>query len=74
MKMDKTLKSITDTLRFLQFCKSCGRKHLMAQRSCPTCGVYETPQPVSDKVLDECHADYSCDGCIAYRDHTNPYG
>lgn len=38
-------------------------------QKCPTCGVHETPQPVSDEVLDKCHKDYSCDGCEAYRDH-----
>jgi len=59
--------------QWLQFCKSCGRKHYMMIRDCPTCNVYETPQPASDNVLDYCTADYSCDGCIAYRDHTNPY-
>lgn len=42
-------------------------------RKCPTCDVYETPQPVSDAVADSCGADYSCDGCVAYREHTNPY-
>jgi len=54
---------------WLEYCKSCGRQHLVKYRGCPTCRVYDTPQPVSDKVLDQCHADYSCDGCIAYRDH-----
>ena len=54
---------------FLMDCPSCGHKHRMKHTSCPTCGVYETPQPVSDKVYDKCHADYSCDGCVAYREH-----
>jgi len=40
---------------------------------CPTCDVYETPQPVSDDVANQCGADHSCDGCMAYREHTNPY-
>lgn len=38
-------------------------------RTCPSCGAYETPQPVSDKVYEKCMADYDCDGCQAYRDH-----
>lgn len=37
----------------------------MMIQKCPTCGAYETPQPVSEKVYDTCHADYSCDGCVA---------
>ena len=56
-----------------EYCKSCGYKHYVSMRPCPTCNVYETPQPVSDNVLNKCGADYSCDGCVAYRDHTNPY-
>ena len=58
---------------WLERCNSCGRKHRVMMRDCPTCIVYETPQPVSDKVSDSCGADYSCDGCMAYREHTNPY-
>ena len=58
---------------WLDYCKWCNRKHYMIQRPCPTCDVYCTPQPRSDRVCDECGADYSCDGCMAYREHTNPY-
>ncbi len=58
---------------WLKYCKSCGHNHLMTMKKCPTCNVYETPQPVSEKVYEKCQADYSCDGCIAYRTHTNPY-
>ena len=58
---------------WLEYCKSCGHKHRVMLRNCPTCNVYETPQPVSDKVYDHCSANYSCDGCMAYREHTNPY-
>ena len=54
---------------FLMDCPSCGRKHYMSFQSCPTCNTYETPQPISEKVQDECRADYSCDGCLAYREH-----
>ena len=58
---------------WLEWCKPCQRKHLVSLQSCPTCNTYETPQPVSEKVADSCSADYSCDGCMAYREHTNPY-
>ena len=42
----------------------------MKHTQCPTCFVYETPQPASTRVYESCRADYSCDGCIAYREHT----
>ena len=54
---------------FLDYCSSCKRKHRVALRRCPTCGLYETPQPVSDAVANACHANYQCDGCHAYGDH-----
>ena len=54
---------------FLEYCSSCGRKHRMTHQPCPTCNTYETPQPVSEKVQETCQADYSCDGCQAYREH-----
>lgn len=50
-------------------CNSCKRKHIVTNKPCPTCGVCHTPQPVSEKVYEYCNADYSCDGCQAYRDH-----
>ena len=58
---------------FLVYCKSCKRSHVMRNQKCSTCQVYETPQPISEKVYNKCGADYCCDGCIAYREHTNPY-
>ena len=54
---------------FLEDCPSCGHKHYMKYQSCPTCNTHETPQPVSERVYDNCKADYSCDGCMAYREH-----
>ena len=54
---------------WLEYCPICKRKHYVTMQKCPECGVYETPQPVSDKVSDSCYADYACDGCMAYRDH-----
>ena len=57
----------TQDIPFLQYCKSCGRKHVVVMRPCPTCGVYMTAQPKSDKVYDKCMSlDYKCDGCDAY--------
>lgn len=52
-----------------EYCKSCGRLHIVTNKECPSCGVYHTPQPVSEKVYENCRADYDCDGCQAYRDH-----
>jgi hypothetical protein len=53
------------------FCRACGHDHIMMLRPCPDCGGRggRTPQPVSNRVLDSCSADYACDGCVAYRDH-----
>jgi len=53
-------------MAWLQYCKSCKRKHRMTLQGCPTCDVYEVPQPASDKVADACYADYRCDGCYTY--------
>ena len=58
---------------WMEYCKTCKRKHYVTMQTCPTCEVYETSQPVSVRVYERCQADYDCDGCIAYRDHTNPY-
>jgi len=60
-----------DVKSILENCKSCGKKHRMIMRPCPSCGGKGgyTLQPVSNKVLDNCYANYECDGCEAYRDH-----
>lgn len=55
--------------KWFEYCKDCKRWHLMSNQPCPTCGKYEVPQPVSEKIKSRCHVDYSCDGCIDYRDH-----
>jgi ribosomal protein L44E len=52
-----------------EWCKSCNKHHIVKMQPCPSCGVHETPQPVSDKVYEKCRAYYECDGCEAYRDH-----
>jgi hypothetical protein len=54
---------------WLEYCKSCDRKHRVYSQPCPTCGVNYTPQPASDKVYDKCMANYQCDGCQAYEEH-----
>ena len=54
---------------FLDYCNYCQRKHRLSIQLCPTCQVYTTPQPFSDKVYEKCGANYSCDGCIAYSEH-----
>ena len=60
-------------VKWLEPCKSCKRQHWVVSQLCPACGVHHTPQPLSEKVLETCNADYDCDGCQAYREHTNPY-
>lgn len=54
---------------YKEYCKSCKRFHIVIHKPCPDCGAYYTPQPVSEKVYDKCHAKYWCDGCEAYSDH-----
>jgi len=54
---------------WLEYCNSCKRSHRLKIMKCPECGVYKTPQPISEAVYENCWADYACDGCIAYRDH-----
>lgn len=54
---------------WLEYCPQCKRKHRVTLQPCPTCGVYETPQPVSDNVYLHCNGDKRCDGCQAYSEH-----
>jgi hypothetical protein len=55
---------------FKIYCKSCKRSHIMIMKPCPSCGGYQTPQPKSEKIYDNCMSfDYDCDGCEAYKDH-----
>ena len=51
------------------YCTACKKNHIFTLKPCPSCGVYETPQPKSEKVYDNCHKSYICDGCEAYQDH-----
>jgi hypothetical protein len=51
------------------YCTSCKKNHIFTLKSCPSCGVYETPQPKSEKVYYDCNKSYICDGCEAYQDH-----
>ena len=48
-----------------EFCKVCNKEHTFHQSPCPSCGVYLTAQPITEK----CPVKYECDGCEAYRDH-----
>lgn len=58
---------------WLEWCPTCKRKHRTSVRKCPSCFVYLTAQPVSENVPCVGSRRYECDGCEAYRDHTNPY-
>jgi len=46
------------------------KTHLVTMKPCPSCGIHHTPQPVSDKVIEQYSlSQFECDGCDAYRDH-----
>ena len=55
---------------WLEWCRSCKRKHYVTMMPCPSCGVYSVPHPVSDAVANACGGMPECDGCEAYREHT----
>lgn len=57
------------TPKWMEYCKYCGKKHRVTLKQCPGCFTYLTPQPVSEKVTEQCMDDYYCDGCDAYKDH-----
>ena len=57
------------THKWKDYCSLCKKNHIFTLKPCPDCGVYYTPQPVSEKVYDNCNATYICDGCEAYLDH-----
>jgi len=42
---------------------------LVTMQKCPSCGVHETPQPISEKTYAKRPFSYDCDGCEAYKDH-----
>jgi hypothetical protein len=53
-----------------EWCNKCKKYHITILKDCPSCGVHKTPQPVSEKVLENhLMSHYECDGCEAYRDH-----
>ena len=60
---------MTNQIVWLEYCLCCKRKHYVTVQKCPTCQVYEVPQPKYDGVSNTCRANYDCDGCEAYRDH-----
>lgn len=52
-----------------EYCDKCKQYHIVSMQPFPYCGVYETPQPISDKVKEKhLSSIYICDGCDAYRD------
>ena len=62
-------KKSTEGPTWLEYCPVCKRKHYVTPQPCPSCGVYFTPQPKSETVLENCGRNYECDGCHAYREH-----
>jgi len=53
-----------------EYCEECKRHHIVANKECPSCGVYTTPQPISEKVYERhLSPKYQCDGCQAYKEH-----
>jgi len=54
---------------WLQWCQVCKRRHYMTMDKCSACGVHLVPTPVFEGAASSCGADYSCDGCLAYKDH-----
>ena len=61
--------TINNPVSWLEWCNRCKKKHKVTLKPCPDCGVYTTPQPISDNVTNKCTANYRCDGCNAYLDH-----
>ena len=60
--------------RWKEVCESCGKTHIMTVKLCPSCGVHSTVQIASNKVeATHTYIDTDCDGCVAYRDHTNVF-
>ena len=60
---------------WLEYCKACDRKHYMTMQPCPSCSGRggSFGQPKSEKVWEQCRGIEECEGCEAYREHTNPY-
>jgi hypothetical protein len=55
--------------RWLEWCPSCKRKHLVTIGKCSSCRVYGVPEIVSEHVADRCHAStIICDGCQSYEE------
>ena len=67
---------MTARVRFKAPCRACRRSHVMVQGPCPECAGRggDVPIPASERVYERCQStQYVCDGCLAYRDHTNPF-
>lgn len=52
--------------RWLEPCRWCGRKHVMAMALCPACQINDAALPASEQVREQCRRVYRCDGCDAY--------
>lgn len=69
MRSQKSTIEKDSPTQWKEYCESYKINHIVMLSSCPSYGVHEIPQPVSQNVHDKCNDDYSCDGCQAYRDH-----
>ena len=57
---------------WLDYCKSCKKKHYVKMGNCPSCNGRggQVVQLVSDKVAEICNCfNDECCGCEAYREH-----
>lgn len=57
-------------IRWKEWFPNTKKTHIVSMQPCPSCGVYHTPQPVSEKVKEKYPFYlFECDGCEAYKDH-----
>lgn len=64
---------MNNNIVWLQYCHQCKYKHYVKQQLCVSCLVYDVPQPIFERVYNNCCADYRCDGCHSYEDHIRVY-
>jgi len=58
----------TPVITWKENCPSCKKNHIVTNKPCPSCGVYTTPQPISETVYNNCRNNYICEGCESYND------
>lgn len=58
-----------EIVKWKEWCPSCKRHHIVSLQPCPDCGIYDVPQPHSEKVQEKCRRIVRCEGCEAYQDH-----